>query len=55
MTILLLQITQISSMKVIGFMVHFLKMVKLEFYGEWQKVATHHRTFIIEIRVIWAV
>ena len=36
-------------MKVIGFMVDFEKIIKLwglsiEFYGEWQKVATHHRT-----------
>ena len=40
---------QISNIKVIGLMVEFLKIVKLwhlsiEFYGEWQKVATHHRT-----------
>ena len=34
-------------MKVIGFMVDFLKIIKLwdlsiEFYGEWQLFATHH-------------
>ena len=47
MTILTIQMTQISNMKVIGFMVDFKQIVKLwhlsiEFCGEWQKVATHH-------------
>ena len=41
--------TQISNMKVVGLWLIFLKIIKLwhlsiEFYGEWQKVATHHRT-----------
>ena len=40
MTILLVQITQILNMKVISFMVDFLKIMKLwhlniEFYGDW--------------------
>ena len=40
---------QISNMKVIGLTVDFKKIVELwhlsiEFYGEWQLFATHHRT-----------
>ena len=49
MTILLFQVTQISNMKVIGFMVEFLEIFKLwhlsnEFYGDRQKVATKLNT-----------
>ena len=41
MTILIVQMIQISNVKVIGLMVDFKKIVKLwhisiEFYGEWQ-------------------
>ena len=55
-TILIVQMTQISNMKVISLMVEFLKIVKLwhlsiEFYGEWQKVATHHRTQYLTVKV----
>jgi len=43
MTILLVQVTQISNMKIIGFMVDFLKIIKvwhlsIEFNSEWQKM-----------------
>ena len=40
--------TQISNMKIISLMVDFLKIklwhLSIEFYGEWQLFATHHRT-----------
>ena len=43
MTIIIVQMTQISDMKVIGLMVDFLKIIKLwhfsiEFYGDWQEL-----------------
>ena len=55
MTIHTVQITQISNMKVIGFMVDF-KIAKLwdlciEFYGEWQLFATHHRTQYLKLSI----
>ena len=48
--------TQISSMKVIGLMVDFLKIVKLwhlstEFHGVWQKVALRHITQYFNAKV----
>ena len=49
MTVRIVQMTQISNMKVISLIVDFLKSIELrhlsiEFYGEWQLFATHHRT-----------
>ena len=48
--------TQISSVKAIGLMVDFKQIVKLwhlsmEFYGEWQLLATHHRTQYLTVKL----
>ena len=56
MTILIVQMTQISNMKVIGLIVDFKQVVKLwhlsmEFYGEWQLFATHHGTQYLTVKV----
>ena len=52
----LLEMTQISNLKVIGLMVDFLKIVKLwhlstEFYGVGQLFATHYRTQYLNTKV----
>ena len=40
MTILIVQMAQISNMKAIGLMVDNCQILSIEFYGEWQKVAS---------------
>ena len=54
MTILRVQVMQISSMKAIGLMVDFKQIVQhlsMEFYGEWQLLATHHRTQYLTVKL----
>ena len=57
MTILLVQVTQISNMKVIGFMVDFLKIFKLwhlsiEFEGEWKSHTPWIRSIYVFVLTI---
>ena len=49
--IFIVQMTQITNVEVIGLIVDLLWQLSFEFYDEWQKVATHHRTQNLNAKV----